>query len=407
MRGLGLVAVVAAALPLAAAYTYFSTSDFQAGIPSGTWQSNGTISGSAPNGLVSSAANGGSVIYTPAIPDGTAEYEAKATLRITASSGTFVMYLRASNDALTGPATQGSYYAMEMTPTVTSGGCTMAVNHYKRVGGTVTLVASHSLACANGMTVRLAQRNGYYMGLTSLKELIFIGDSSLTTGKPGFGARALPGGNGILIGEIGPADRVAPAAFLSQNVRSAVFDNRVDLAWTGVADDANGSGIALYQIYRNGNWYSNFRTENWTDTAVSPGQTYSYYIAAIDMNHNVSSTTVTVVTPAAGNRDPRETGVRPLGTYWGASPENIDLQSGNLSFSLPTVTAAGRGGTAVPFRLSNNSQNWRKDPGGTWMLGTDVGFGWGWKMLAGSLTPVYSDWYTIPLLSKTALTRRN
>ena len=84
---------------VAAAYTYFSTSDFQAGIPSGTWQSNGSIIGSAPNGLVSSVANGGSVIYTQAIPDGTAEYEAKATLRITASSGTFVIYLRASNDA--------------------------------------------------------------------------------------------------------------------------------------------------------------------------------------------------------------------------------------------------------------------------------------------------------------------
>jgi hypothetical protein len=49
----------------------------------------------------------------------------------------------------------------------------------------------------------------------------------------------------------------------------------------------------------------------------------------------------------------------------------------------------------VPFRLSYNSQNWRKDPSGTWLLGTDVGYGFGWKMLAGSLTPVYSDWYTI------------
>ena len=204
------------------------------------------------------------------------------------------------------------------------------------------MLASHSFACANGMTVRLVSRNGYYMGLTSLGELIYIGDGGLTAGQPGFGARALPGGNGILQGEIGPADRVAPGAFDPRNVRSAVFDNRVDLAWTGVVDDANGSGIALYQIYRDGIWYSNFPKENWTDTAVSPSTTYSYLVRAIDMNHNVSQTTVTVTTPSAGNRDPRKTGVRPLGTYWGASPENIDLQSGNLSFSLPTVTATGR-----------------------------------------------------------------
>ena len=108
-----------------------------------------------PDGLASTTANGGSAIYKLAIPDGTAEYELKATLKITASGGTFALYLRASNDALTGPATQGSYYAMEMTPAVTSGGCTMTANHYKRAGGTVTLLASHSFACANGMTVRL------------------------------------------------------------------------------------------------------------------------------------------------------------------------------------------------------------------------------------------------------------
>ena len=173
------------AVPLAAAYTYFSIGDFQAGIPTVTWQSNGTISGTAPDGLASTTANGGSAIYKLAIPDGTAEYELKATLKITASGGTFALYLRASNDALTGPATQGSYYAMEMTPAVTSGGCTMTANHYKRAGGTVTLLASHSFACANGMTVRLVSRNGYYMGLTSLGDLIFIGDGSLTAGQPG------------------------------------------------------------------------------------------------------------------------------------------------------------------------------------------------------------------------------
>lgn len=270
------------AVPVAAAYTYFFAADFQtSGLPTATWQANGSITTSASDGVVSTAANGGSAIYKPAIPDGTAEYELKATLKIAASGGTFVLYARATNDALTGPATQGTYYAMEMTPTVTGNGCTMAASHYKRVGATVTLLASHSFACANGMTVRLAQRNGYYMGLTSLKEMFFIGDGSLTAGQPGFGARALPGGNGILKGEIGPADRVAPTTFNPQNVRSAVFSDRIDLAWTGVADDANGSGIALYQVHRNGSYYANIRTENWTDTAVTPGTPYTYTISLV------------------------------------------------------------------------------------------------------------------------------
>ena len=49
----------------------------------------------------------------------------------------------------------------------------------------------------------------------------------------------------------------------------------------------------------------------------------------------------------------------------------------------------------MPFRFSYNSQNWRYDSSGVWKMGTDVGYGWGWKLLAGSLTPVYSDWFTV------------
>jgi hypothetical protein len=32
---------------------------------------------------------------------------------------------------------------------------------------------------------------------------------------------------------------------------------------------------------------------------------------------------------------------------------------------------------------------WRQDSGGTWKLGRDVGYGLGWKLLAGSITPIY------------------
>ena len=144
-----------------------------------------------------------------------------------------------------------------------------------------------------------------------------------------------------------------------------------------------------------GSYMGNARGAYFSDSTVSPNTTYTYTIYPHDAHLNLSTRAVTVTTPAANVKDPRKVGVRPLGTYWGASPENIDLQSGNLSFSLPTVTAQGRGGTAVPFRLSYNSQNWRKDPAKAWLLGTDVGFGFGWKMLAGALTPVYSDWFTI------------
>jgi RHS repeat-associated protein len=41
----------------------------------------------------------------------------------------------------------------------------------------------------------------------------------------------------------------------------------------------------------------------------------------------------------------------------------------------------------VGFNLAYNSQNWRQDSGGIWGLGRDVGYGYGWKLTAGSLIP--------------------
>ena len=55
---------------------------------------------------------------------------------------------------------------------------------------------------------------------------------------------------------------------------------------------------------------------------------------------------------------------------------------------MPLVKAMGHGGWSVGFNLTYNSQNWRQDPGGTWQLGEDVGYGYGWKLLAGSLLPL-------------------
>jgi hypothetical protein len=46
----------------------------------------------------------------------------------------------------------------------------------------------------------------------------------------------------------------------------------------------------------------------------------------------------------------------------------------------------GRGGWGVGLNLTYNSQNWRSDPGGIWNLGHDVGYGYGWRLLAGAIT---------------------
>ena len=50
-----------------------------------------------------------------------------------------------------------------------------------------------------------------------------------------------------------------------------------------------------------------------------------------------------------------------------------------------------RGGGGVSVGLTYNSQLWRGDSAGWWELGRDVGYGYGWRMLAGALTPVWVD----------------
>ena len=65
------------------------------------------------------------------------------------------------------------------------------------------------------------------------------------------------------------------------------------------------------------------------------------------------------------------------------------MLSSNLNFTIPLLTAQGRNGWTVPFNLTYNSQDWRLDSGGTWDLGEDVGYGYGWRLSAGALTPYY------------------
>ncbi|MBL8233761.1 MAG: hypothetical protein JNL98_35010 [Bryobacterales bacterium] len=104
---------------------------------------------------------------------------------------------------------------------------------------------------------------------------------------------------------------------------------------------------------------------------------------------------MSVTTPLAGAMDARRVGVRADGSYWGTAGEQIDVRSGNLNITLPLLRAEGRGGWGVGFNLSYNSQNWRKDTAAIFKLGVDVGYGFGWRLMAGSIVPVYSNSTTV------------
>jgi hypothetical protein len=219
-------------------------------------------------------------------------------------------------------------------------------------------------------------------------------DHSILSGKPGIGARQTPTGNSIKKVELGALDRTAPAQIDSDSVGSSSFPTSVDLQWQPVADDTNGIGVWRYEVVR-GTSQWDILDPVFTEQALTPATSYTYELRAVDYHRNTSTLSVNVTTAPAGAINPRRIGVRSTGSHWGGGGEQIDTMSGNLNFTVPLVTAMGRGGWSVPFALSYNSQLWRKDPGGTWKLGRDVGYGFGWRLMAGSITPYWSGDDTI------------
>ncbi len=202
-------------------------------------------------------------------------------------------------------------------------------------------------------------------------ELLYrVTDSTLTEGKPALGGYIVVSSNAIASASLGVVDRLAPNAVDPGSLNVAAYLNSVQFQWQAASDDPDGVGVGAYAIYRNGQLYDRTTATSCLDTAVSPGTTYTYSIYTEDLHGNQSTaTTFDVTTPVAGpppveEGDGRRLGVRPTGSYWGAGGEQIDTLSGNLSYTIPLLTAMGRGGWSVPFALSYNSQIWRKDSGG-------------------------------------------
>ncbi|MBN1570143.1 MAG: hypothetical protein JXA73_20035, partial [Acidobacteria bacterium] len=86
----------------------------------------------------------------------------------------------------------------------------------------------------------------------------------------------------------------------------------------------------------------------------------------------------------------RRVGIRVNGSYWGGNNEQIDMLSGNLNYSLPLVTAGGRG-KYLKILCSYNSQIWEHDSKKTLAYANDVGFGYGWRIQIGSIVPKLSE----------------
>lgn len=385
-------------------YTYYYTDTF-ASINTSNWTQNGTVSVRPEWGLSATSSSGGSLISKVAVQGpSSANYEVNATLALKTSGGYYVEYLRASSNALTGA---GSYFSVELqNPTFnpSTGACTATLAAFQSVNGSVTQLYSMPVACRDGMQVRTMVVSNY--ALTTVNGILYSAffNSQLSSGMPGIGGRSMPTANTISQAELGPWDNVAPSPVNANTFTPWVTPGLVQVQWQGAVDNANGVGVGYYQVHRTDGLGFNTWDASFEDTSVQPGTTYTYQIWAIDMHNNASPATNLVVTTPQANLStpysPYHRGLRPTDAYWGGAGEQINMFGGNLNFSVPLITALGRGGLKATFSLSYNSQNWVVGSGtSSYVEGVDTGYGFGWQLMLGSLMPVYAPsgmeyWYT-------------
>lgn len=393
---IGLLAVAGAQ-----AYTYdYSEPNLQYR-QQGVWYTNGYFNPSGSYvefGVQGSGTAGASIIYGTAVSGANPnDYEVASTIEAY-SGATFIHFMRASSNAYPGV---GSYISAELVVPVLGGASAAStLNINQCVNGTVTRLGSAQVTGSNYMSFRTVIF-GTNLWVYINNNLVMMQTlPSATTGYPGFGGSGQSDSDYFAQFQIGPRYTTPPANISSTGFASSVYPTTASMKWQPPSD-GGGPGLLEYQVSRNGVWaYTTVANlPEYLDATVQASQTYNYTIQAVDLHGNFSSgTTFTITTPASktgpgappNTADPRRVGLRTNGSYWGGGGEQIDTLSGNLNFSLPLLKAQGRPGWGVPVNLVYNSQNWRQDNGANWQLGYDVGFGFGWKLLIGSLTPYYN-----------------
>ena len=390
--GLRLLLLLPLTQCLSGAYQYTVTDPLTTINPA-VWAQNGALS-ATPQGLTALGNPGGSLIYRGSLG---IEYAVATTLRLTQSGGTYVHYVHSTLDSLSQGNT-GTYYSVELqNPQFSGGGCTATLAAYKRVNSVVTLLGMNNVPCHDNMVLHTIWRLGDLTVRINTDYYLWIPGQDVPFGQAGVGARETPAGNSIREARLGPRETVPPAQVNPQSVGVSAQTTCLDLQWQGVLDDPNGVGMHFYIIWRDNQEIRHIKETVMTDCGLTPGTVYTYHIKPVDLHYNIAMPIpFTAATAPAGSLEPRRVGVRPLGAYWGALGEQVDMMSGNLNFTLPLFQVRGRGGWSVPFALNYNSQLWRQDAGGTWKLGRDVGYGFGWRLLAGSVTPYFHEHWQAP-----------
>jgi chitinase len=141
----------------------------------------------------------------------------------------------------------------------------------------------------------------------------------------------------ITVNPAGGGDTTPPSvpAGLASTGQTA---STISLSWTASTDNPGGSGMAGYDVYRNGAMVGSTVAASYTDSGLAASTRYSYAVRARDNAGNASaqSAAITVQTAAGGGGG----GKRVVGyfTQWGIYERNYQVKNIDTSGSAALLT---------------------------------------------------------------------
>jgi chitodextrinase len=173
--------------------------------------------------------------------------------------------------------------------------------------------------------------------------------------RPRLVVTTIPGGDG---------QSPTPPSGLSA---SAPTPNRIDLAWNGSTDNV---GVTGYEVFRGGSLLATVTGTTFSDTAVSPGTSYSYQVRALDAATNRSgfSNTATATVPnppdneaptTPGNLTATASSATQVDLSWNAAGDNVGVSGYEIFRNgalLTTKNATSHADTTVSMATAYSYQ---------------------------------------------------
>lgn len=135
----------------------------------------------------------------------------------------------------------------------------------------------------------------------------------------------------------GPADTTPPSVPTGLN-SPAQTSNSVSLSWNASTDNAGGSGVAGYDVYRNGSLVGSPTATSYTDSGLAASTAYNYRVRARDNATNASAQSgqISATTKTGGGGGNK----RVIGyfTQWGIYGRNYRVKNIDTSGSAAKLT---------------------------------------------------------------------